>query len=101
MKEKRRRGSSRLPAFEDHKEKRSLNGSCSLLTLDARPLRQLAGMLTRHAEILTVDPLAAAGALHEMIGFVFSNQPLFEFVRIPVAPFIFLRKCFGFWCRTT
>jgi DNA-binding NtrC family response regulator len=36
-----------IKTFEDHKEKRSLNGSCSLLTLDARPLRQLAGMPCR------------------------------------------------------
>jgi len=48
----------------------------ALLPLDAGPVRELARMLKGHAEIAHVDPVAASGALHEMIGVAF-GRPVF------------------------
>jgi hypothetical protein len=38
------------------------------VSLETPSVRQLASMLKRHAKIAHVDPLIAAGALHEVIG---------------------------------
>lgn len=48
-----------------------LSQALSSLTLDAGTVRKFANMLKGHAKIPAVDPLTAAGALHEVIGFAF------------------------------